>query len=156
MKGNTRVKIGNRIYRCLIAVKNRQIRLERERVRAFEETNRILSAYIAILVEKQGGARIPKELVREALGCYKISVKDSGDDYLIDVASAKSKKGVFFAEKSYDLLATSTESDACAENSGNLLATSTESDACAEKLGGITVAEAESDALPESENNGEE
>lgn len=83
------MKIKNKIYGFLIAFKNRQIRFERERLKALEETNKILSAYIAILVEELGETRISKELVREALGSFKASVRDSGDDYLISVSRSQ-------------------------------------------------------------------
>ena len=104
--------IKNKIYGFLIAVKNRQIRFERERLRALEETNKILSAYVAILVESLGETRISKELVREALGSYKASVKDSGDDYLISVTSTrkgKIEKGIIYDESFVSQHADETE-----------------------------------------------
>lgn len=85
MKGSMQVKLTSRIFRGLIALKNKQIKLERERSRGYKETNDILAAYLALLVEKHGSARVPKELIREALGSYRAVVGAIGDDYVITV-----------------------------------------------------------------------
>lgn len=85
MKGSMQVKLTYRIFRGLIALKNKQIKLERERSRGYKETNDILSAYLALLVEKHGSARVPKALIREAIGGYRAVVGTAGDDYVITV-----------------------------------------------------------------------
>lgn len=94
MKGSMRVKLTSRIFKGLIALKNNQIKLERERSRGYKETNDILAAYLALLVEKHGSARVPKILIREALGGYRAVVGTIGDDYVITVerCSGESKK----------------------------------------------------------------
>ena len=74
-----------KIMNFLTEMKNRQIRLAREKIRAFEETNKILSAYVALLVEQQGTVRIPKKMISEALGSYKASATESGEDYIIKI-----------------------------------------------------------------------
>lgn len=79
------MKIKNRLFLALIARKNRQIRLERERCRALEQTNTVLSAYVGLLVARCGGVAIPKSLVSKALGCYKLSVSTQGDCYTVSV-----------------------------------------------------------------------
>ena len=53
--------------------------------RGYKETNDILSAYLALLVEKHGSARVPKALIREAIGGYRAVVGTAGDDYVITV-----------------------------------------------------------------------
>ena len=68
-----------------VLLKNRQLRLEREKRRALEESNSILSAYLALLIEKEGGVRVPRELIRSVIGRYRARVKVSGDDYIISV-----------------------------------------------------------------------
>ena len=94
MKGSMRVKLTSRIFKGLIALKNKQIKLERERRRGYKETNDILAAYLALLVEKHGSARVPKILIREALGSYRAVVGAIGDDYVITVerCNEESKK----------------------------------------------------------------
>lgn len=79
------MRLINKIFRFLFSFKNRQIRLEREKNRALEETNSILSAYLAILIEKNGDVRIPRRLVRDAIGNYRACVEVEGDDYLIKI-----------------------------------------------------------------------
>lgn len=79
------MKLTSRIFKGLIALKNKQIKLERERSRGYKETNDILAAYLALLVEKHGSARVPKELIREALGGYRATVGTAGDGYVITV-----------------------------------------------------------------------
>lgn len=85
MKGSMRVKLTRRIYRGIIALKNKQIKLERERSQGYKETNDILSAYLALLVEKHDSIRVPKELIRDAIGSYRAIVGAVGDDYVITV-----------------------------------------------------------------------
>ncbi len=75
----------SRAFKLLISVKNRQLRLEREKNHALEETNSILSAYLAVLIEKNGEARVPRRLVRDAIGNYRACVEVLGDDYLIRI-----------------------------------------------------------------------
>lgn len=79
------MKLTSRIYRGIIALKNKQIKLERERSRGYKETNDILSAYLALLVEKHDGVRVPRELIRDAIGSYRAIVGTVGDDYVITV-----------------------------------------------------------------------
>ena len=53
-KGSMLVRMVNKIIKHLLGIKNRQLRYERERSRAIEESNKILSAYITLLSEKMG------------------------------------------------------------------------------------------------------
>ena len=98
------MKLTNRIFRGIIALKNKQIKLERERSRGYKETNDILSAYLALLVERHDGVRVPKELIREAIGSYRAIVGTAGDDYVITVercgayAEANNEVSVKFAD----------------------------------------------------------
>lgn len=75
----------SKVFGALLSLRSRQLRLERERRAALEETNSILSAYLAILIEKEECVRVPRELVRGAIGKYRATVKASGDDYLIGI-----------------------------------------------------------------------
>lgn len=76
-----------RIFLALLARKNKQIRSEREKNRALEETNKILCAYVGLLVEKCGGVKIPKSLLADSIGGFNVSVGQSDDCYLISVES---------------------------------------------------------------------
>lgn len=91
MKGSMQVKLTNKIFRFLLALRGRQLRLEREKIRAIEETDRILSAYLAILIEKNGMVRVSRAEVREIMGKYRATVAVDGDDYVIRVISAGGK-----------------------------------------------------------------
>ncbi len=72
-----------RVLRFLLRHKNAQIVKERERCKASACENSIISAYLAILLEKQGEVRIPKETVSEMIGSYRAYVGEIGDDYVI-------------------------------------------------------------------------
>ena len=65
--------------------KNQMIRREREKMLAEEWTNRILSTYLALLIDREGEVRVPQELIASNLGKYSSAVKRVGDDYLIKV-----------------------------------------------------------------------
>ena len=99
-----------KIMNFLTEMKNRQIRLAREKIRAFEETNKILSAYVALLAEQQGTVRVSKKSVSEALGSYKASVAESGDDYIIKIEKVVSEMPIL-PEAAADL------ADICASGS---------------------------------------
>ena len=68
------MKLKNKIVGGLLKMKNRQLRAEREKSRALDETNSILSAYVASLIEERGGARIAKDQIRSAIGKYSAQV----------------------------------------------------------------------------------
>ena len=85
MKGSIRV-IRMNLIAALLRRKNKQIRQEREKADGLEEINRILTAYLAILLEKRGSVRIPKAQIKEALGGYASAVISSGNDYVITVS----------------------------------------------------------------------
>ena len=87
-KGSSRLKIKNNIINRLIAYKNRQISLEREKNRALCETNSILSAYVALLVDSQESARISRRKIRDSVGRYVAKVTADGDDYVISIDAA--------------------------------------------------------------------
>ena len=92
MKGSMQVKLTNKIFRFLLALRGRQLRLEREKIRAMEETDKILSAYLAILIDKNGGARVSRAEVREVMGRYRAVASVDGDDYVIRVVSLRSEE----------------------------------------------------------------
>ncbi len=77
--------IRNKIADGILRYRSRQLTLERERNRALEETNSILSAYLALLVDRRDGVRVPKKSVREAVGKYRATVSQDGADYVISV-----------------------------------------------------------------------
>jgi len=85
MKGSIRV-IRMKLIAALLRRKNKQIRQERERADGCEQINRILTAYLAILLERRGSVRIPKAQIKEALGRYCSAVISSGNDYVITVS----------------------------------------------------------------------
>ena len=84
-KGSLLVKLINKTIKHLLGIKNRQIRTERERSRAFEEANKILSAYIALLTEKYGEIKVSRAEIGRIIGHIHTSVSRSGDDYVITV-----------------------------------------------------------------------
>ena len=69
----------------ILRLKNKEIRSERERNQALEITNTIISAYLAVLVERLGSVRIPKSQISAALGSYVTTASADGDDYVITV-----------------------------------------------------------------------
>lgn len=79
------MKLQNKIIRFLELISNRRLRVEREKNSALLEANAILSAYIAILIENDGGVRVSRELIRSVVGRYRAEVSVSGDDYVISV-----------------------------------------------------------------------
>ena len=89
-----------RIFHALLKRKNKQIRLEREKCRALEETNKILCAYVGLLVAKCGGVEIPKSLLADSMGKFNVTVGQSDDCYKISVvdtsgeASALAKENI--------------------------------------------------------------
>ena len=83
-----------RSVESIIRAKNREIRSERERIQALEITNTIISAYLAILVERAAGeVRISKKAVSEALGSFSTSARSEGEDYIISVERTASANG---------------------------------------------------------------
>lgn len=106
------MKIKNKIFLALIARKNRQIRFERDRVKALEQTNDVLGAYVGLLVARCGGAMIPKSLVRDALGHYKMSVRAEGDCYTVSVR-CDSEETDGLAAESIKIGVADLSSDAC-------------------------------------------
>ena len=85
MKGSIRVK-RMMLIAALIRRKNRQIRLEKEKNEGYAEINRILTAYLSLLIEKRGSVRVPKAQIKEALGRCSSAVVSSGNDYVITVS----------------------------------------------------------------------
>ena len=79
------MKLKNKIVGGLLRMKNRQIRAERERSRALSESNSILSAYVASLIEERGGARVSREQIKNAIGKYTAKVISDGADYVISI-----------------------------------------------------------------------
>lgn len=85
MKGNMLVRIVNGMIRHLLGIKNRQVRFERERSRAIEESNRILSAYLALLLKERGEVRIDRRTIGDAIGRFSARVRCDGEDYVISI-----------------------------------------------------------------------
>lgn len=88
-----------RIFLALLARKNKQIKLEREKYRALEETNKILSVYVGLLVAKCGGVKIPKSLIAEAIGGFHLSIGQSDGCYTVTVSSDDSSASTLAKEK---------------------------------------------------------
>jgi hypothetical protein len=88
-----------RIFLALLARKNKQIKLEREKCRALEETNKILSAYVGLLVAKCGGVKIPKSLIAEAIGGFHLSVGQSDGCYTVTVTYDRDEAATLVKEK---------------------------------------------------------
>ena len=78
-------KLKSIIY--ILRRKNQQIKEAVEKAGAAQSANVILSAYIAVLVDKHGAVRIPKKTISEALGKYKVTALSEGEDYVIEVSS---------------------------------------------------------------------
>ena len=85
MKGNMLVKIVNGMIRHLLGIKNRQVRFERERSRAIEESNRILSAYLALLMKDGDEVRIDRRAISDAIGRFSAKVRCDGENYVISL-----------------------------------------------------------------------
>ena len=73
------------IIKEILRHKNSQLKLEREKTMAEQSMNIILSAYLAMLVDKQGTVSIPKSRISEALGKYRVIASSFGDNYIISV-----------------------------------------------------------------------
>lgn len=71
------------------SLKNRQLREARERVRALEETNSILTAYLGFLIAKCGEIVMPRSVLSEGIGNFDISVEQNGENYLIKATPRK-------------------------------------------------------------------
>ena len=97
MKGNSPVKIINKIFAYLVKLKNKQINAERLKICALEQTNSILSAYVSIFIDEQGEVRIPKMQIRDAIGQYSAKVIPDGSDYVIRVEKLDPPQS-FFSE----------------------------------------------------------
>ena len=82
MKGSLGVRSIVKAFSWLVV---RRLRREKERAAALEQTNSILSAYLAILIEREGEVRVPRRLVRNSIGKYRAKALVSGDDYLIKI-----------------------------------------------------------------------
>ncbi len=81
----------NRIIKEILKRKNEQIKKEREKLRAQECANMIMSAYFTILLCERGAVRIPKSEISRVLGSYRVHASSDGDDYVIEVKSATEK-----------------------------------------------------------------
>ena len=91
------------IFLALLKRKNKQIRLERERCRAMEETNKIISAYVGLLVAKCGVVEFPKALLADAIGKFSVSVCQNDGYYKINVTEM-SNETVALAKESIKTL----------------------------------------------------
>lgn len=86
------------LIRYLVGIKNRQIRDERQRSRALEESCRILSAYIALIAESRGEIRVSAKEVGRAIGHCDVQVSRQGGDYVIKVARSGNVAAPFTCE----------------------------------------------------------
>ena len=102
MKGSMLVKMINKVIRRLLGIKNRQIKSERERSRALEEANRILSAYVTLLAKKYGELRVSRAEIARLLGHSCVTVERSGKDYLILPKTDESVEHLFEASEFED------------------------------------------------------
>lgn len=75
--------------RWFLRHKNAQIRAEKEKFLAEHETNKILSAYIALLASKQESVKVSKADVRDALNRYSTEISSDNDYYIIKVNMSK-------------------------------------------------------------------
>ena len=80
------MKLTNKLVGGLLRFKNRQLRDERAKSHALDETNSILSAYVASLIDERGGAKISREKIKNAIGKYVASVRVEGGDYVISIS----------------------------------------------------------------------
>lgn len=88
------MKLKNKIFGGLLRLKNRQLREERANCRALRETNSILSAYVASLIEERGSVRISRDKIRASIGSYAAEVRRDGGDYVISIRRFASDKDV--------------------------------------------------------------
>jgi hypothetical protein len=70
---------------ALLKHRTRQLRYEREKRLALEETNTVLAAYIASLVEELGGVRVSRAKIKEFIGKYNAKIASDGTDYVIGI-----------------------------------------------------------------------
>ena len=96
------MKIKNNIFNRLIGYKNRLISLEREKNRALFETNSILSAYIAVLLDGKDSVRISRKQIRDSIGRYAAKVITDGEEYIISVLSDRGSSHTENQEKVED------------------------------------------------------
>lgn len=82
-----------KIIRSMLRLKNSQLGRIRERLAGSEQINKILSAYLALLIDDKGEVRVPKELISNTLDSYKADVKAVGDDYRITISRRPDKGG---------------------------------------------------------------
>ena len=82
------MKLTNKIVGGLLRFKNRQLKDERTKSRALGETNSILSAYVASLIDERGGAKISREKIKNAIGKYVANVHVEGGDYVISISKS--------------------------------------------------------------------
>ncbi len=78
--------------RQILKNKNALIRADRQRLEAAEHANRILSAYIAVLADREGYVKISRLSVRSALGKYKTEISSDGEFYIITVKDIGKKQ----------------------------------------------------------------
>ena len=70
--------------RAILRHKNKQIREERTKLEAMCEADRILSAYLALLIEDRGGCEtLSRSRVSEAIGKYDVSLERKDNDYVL-------------------------------------------------------------------------
>ena len=77
--------------RGVLRHKNSQIRAEREKLRAADESNKILSAYIALLASGQESVKVSKADDREALSRYGTEISSDKDCYIIKVKKSEKR-----------------------------------------------------------------
>ena len=82
----------NNIVCALLRHRTRQLRYEREMRRGVEETNTILAAFLADLVEERGEARVSRAKIKETVGKYSAVIACEGDDYVIGVDRVPSSR----------------------------------------------------------------
>jgi hypothetical protein len=73
------------IIRKILRHKNSQIRAEREKTQAEQSMNVILSAYLAMLIDRRGTVTIPKKEISEILGRYRVMASSDDENYVITV-----------------------------------------------------------------------
>ncbi len=71
--------------RGILKRRNKLIREQKQRAEAAECANRILTAYIAVLVGDKGTLLIPKIRVSSVLGKFYSEVASDGENYVITI-----------------------------------------------------------------------
>lgn len=74
-----------RLISYLWRLKNRQVKALLERISVLEESNSVLSAYIAFLVKEKGILRVPRSEIGRLIGRFSASVSTDRDDYVIQI-----------------------------------------------------------------------